>query len=352
MEPFSIVSHASAPFPRPHRTSRRAELRRRAISLPLAFFGLPLLTIVAPLAVVVCLALDLVTAPRRTPLLRLFGALYVYAALTFTAQIAALWIWARSGFGARNWHPTTQARWRRLIGWWVVHLHQWLGRVVGYRVDVTGAEHLRSGPLLVLSRHESIFDALLPVALAVENNRMGARLVLMRELRNDPNFDLVAHRSPHHFVARGGDDPQAEIDRIGRLAEQLPHDTAGVIYPEGRLSRPHVRRRIIDRLEGADPIAAARARELEHLLPIRPGGVAALLDRAPEGTHVAFVAHVGYRRLTDPRTIWRSIPLRDPIEVEVFREPVLAVPPTEEERIDWLHEQWRRVDRWVAARHS
>ncbi len=327
-------------------------LARRAVSLPFAFLAFPVLLVLSPVLIVLAVLADLVLAPRRFPSTRLFLAVTGYAFWTMSVQLAIFVVWVWSGFGLRNWAPSTQRRWHGLTRFWLRKNISWLGPTLGYRVDVTDLHHLHSGPLLVFARHESIFDALLPPRLVTESPDMVVRVLMMRELRNEPNLDMVAHRAPHHFVDRAADDPDAEIAAVGRLASDLPDDTAVVIFPEGRLFRPEVRARVIERLDASDHGAAARARELRHLLPPRAGGALALIDTAPEGTDVAFVGHIGFEQLTDARTVWRSVPLKHSIEVVVVRRPAAEIPIEDGDRMAWIHEQWKALDDWIDARRA
>ncbi|MDG2111188.1 MAG: 1-acyl-sn-glycerol-3-phosphate acyltransferase [Actinomycetota bacterium] len=338
--------------PRTVRSRRRSMILRRSVTLPLAVVGFPVLVLLSPLLLALTLIVDLFTTRRRLATTRLQLTVTGYACTTLIVQASALVVWVASGFGLRNWRPVTQRRWRKMTRWWVRTNVAWFARTLGYRTDVEGLERLHSGPLLVFARHESIFDALLPPTLVAADRAMSVRVVLMRELRLEPNLDMVGHRAPHHFVERSGVDPQAEVEAIGRLAGGLPDDAAVIIFPEGRLYRPDVQERVIDRLDETDPVAAERARQLDHLLPPRTGGTLSLLENAPPETDVAFLAHVGFDQLTDPLTVWRSIPLRRPIDVRIFRFDSAEVPDDEQARILWIHERWVEMDAWIEERKA
>lgn len=325
-------------------------IARRSVTLPLAVVGFPVLIVLSPLLLALTLVVDLFVARHRLATTRLLLTMIGYALWTLLVQAAVVAVWVSCGFGLRNWSPVTQRRWRSLTRWWLHRNIAWFRWTLGYRTDIDGLGLLRSGPLLVFARHESIFDALLPPALVADDRAMSIRVVLMRELRLEPNLDMVAHRAPHHFVERSGVDPQAEIEAIGRLATGLPDDTAVVIFPEGRLFRSDVREHVIERLAESDPPAAGRARELANLLPPRLGGVLALLDNSPPGTDVAFLAHVGFDQLTDPMTVWRSVPLQRPIEVLVFRCSADEIPDGTEARTQWIHDNWVVMDEWIGQR--
>lgn len=336
---------------RPFWTQRRAFGPRRLLSVPVGFLAFPVLVLTTPIWLPVALVADVVTAPRRFPATRIMLATAGYAWWTLKAQMLIAIVWVASGFGARNWGDTTQERWRRMTGWWVDGNLRWFRRSIGLDFHVDRLADLQSGPLIVFARHESIFDAFLAPGLATRGTDMFVRLVMTRELRLEPNLDLVAHRAPHHFVERGGADPTVEADAVGELARDLAEDIAVIIFPEGRLSRPEVRARVIQRLrENEDDRGARRAEELAHLLPIRPGGALALLQNAPSGSEIAFVGHVGYVGLTDPRTVWRNVPLRRPIEVTIRRYSLDDLPDDDDGRIEWLHRHWCEIDRWIDER--
>ena len=74
---------------------------------------------------------------------------------------------------------------------------------------------------------------------------------------------------------------------------------------------------------------------LRHLLPPRLPGAAAILEGAPTASAV-FIAHVGLDTLTDPKTVWRSMPMRQPIEVRSWVHPPATIPTDPAEREAWL----------------
>ena len=322
-------------------------LGRRLISLPVLAVTFALALALSPLIVLSTVVVDLAVAPRRFPTTRLAWAVGLYLGWSIVAQFRILGIWLRSGLGLRTWAAPTQERYRIAAGWWTQGLIRILGRPLGYRVDVEGLEDLHGGPLIVLPRHVSIFDAFLSPALATEDPAMAVRLVMMRELRKEPSLDLVGHRAPHHFVEREGDDPAAELAAIGALARDMADHVAVVIYPEGGLFRERVRQRLIEKYSVDDPAAAQKARSLRNLLPIRPGGVLRLLREAPTGTDVVLVGHVGFEQLTDQLTLWRNVPLREPIILKVFRYRAHEVPESDDDRLAWLEDRWQELDNWV-----
>jgi hypothetical protein len=109
-----------------------------------------------------------------------------------------------------------------------------------------------------------------------------------------------------------------------------------------------VAQRIRARLAESDPARAARLEGLRHVLPSRPGGIAALLDAAPD-LDVVVIAHAGLDRWASLRELARAVPVHDRIAVATWRIRRSDIPTAPDERLRWLDERWRRVDAWVDA---
>ena len=75
----------------------------------------------------------------------------------------------------------------------------------------------RAGPIVLISRHASLADALLPAWLLGRNGDMRPRYVMKRDLLVDPCLDIVGHRVPNWFVDREPEDGTVETDAIERL---------------------------------------------------------------------------------------------------------------------------------------
>jgi 1-acyl-sn-glycerol-3-phosphate acyltransferase len=230
------------------------------------------------------------------------------------------------------------------MGWWLARVVGLLRRMLGLRWTIDGRETLSPGPVVVLARHVSILDAFFSAALLQVEVPLRPRIVLMRELVFEPNIDLVGHRLPHHFVDRIN--TAGQLDAIRLLATGMGSGDAALIFPEGGLFRPERLERALARLARTDADRLERVRGLRHLLPVRPGGSLAMLEAAPEAD-LAFVGHVGFERLTDPATLWRSVPVREPVRACVWRVPRGSVPSERHELAAWLDTQWQQVDDWI-----
>ena len=110
------------------------------------------------------------------------------------------------------------------------------------------------------------------------------------------------------------------------------------------------RRRVLDRIRrqgGADLVA--RAERLRHVIPPRLGGTLALLD-AETGADVVVCVHFGFDGIRSFKDLLGGELIDRTIEVEFWRVPAALVPKGRDDQIDWLFEQWSRVDEWVGRR--
>jgi 1-acyl-sn-glycerol-3-phosphate acyltransferase len=331
--------------------TRSETVRRRLRTIPPLLVGLVLVTALLPVLLVAGLLIDAVRrvafgVPPTAARLALFLWVYLAAEVGGLAVLAALWI---ASLGGRH------RAWLRDMTW---RLQQrWAGVLIGavrmlfrVRIEVVGDDAVAPGPVIVLIRHASIVDTLLPAHLIARPHRIHLRYVLKRELLADPCLDVAGRRLPNYFVRRGTGEAQ-EVDRVLALADGLGVDDGVLIYPEGTRFTPERRARAIARIAERDPRLAARAERLRHLLPPRLGGVGALLDGAPHAD-VVVVAHHGFDGLRVVSDIWRGGLVRLVVRVRITRLPRSSVPEAGPARADWLYGVWQDVDDWLEARFA
>lgn len=321
---------------------------RRLRTVPPIVIGVVVVTALLPVLALGALGVDLVRwLARRTPWMavRLVAFLWVYLAAETAGLLALLGIWIAAGFGARR-------RWMGGRTWSVQQ--RWAGglfaaavKLFGLRLEVTGAELVRPCPVIVLIRHASILDNLLPSALVARAHGVRLRYVLKRELLSDPCLDVAGKRLPNYFVRR---DTGEEVERrnIRRLAEGLGLDDGVLLYPEGTRFTEERRQRAIERLEAVDPALAARASTIRHLLAPRVGGFLSLLDGAPDAD-VLIMAHHGFDGLRLISDIWGGAMVGRTIRVRFARTPRAEIPPRRDARVAWLFDAWIETDSWVAG---
>ncbi len=310
---------------------------RRVRSVTLVAVLLPAMLFTLPIWLPVVAAIDLVAGRRRFPMVRigLMGVAYLGHQWWGIGTVAWLSISGR-GRSVRH-HRALQQRWvRSLIR---------AGRpLLGVEFDIRGPE-LPDGRVVMLSRHASMVDALVPVLLADRADDRPVHYALKAELQHDPCLDIVGHRLDNWFVQRG-QDTEREVTGLRSLAARSDPDAVLAIFPEGTYATPGTRARVQSSLDrNGPPEAAALGRELDRLLPPKPAGADALLESATDAS-VVFVGHIGLEGVAETSGLLATIPLRHPIVVDGWTVPRERIPDGPE-RVPWLYEQWRRLDRWV-----
>ena len=309
---------------------------------------LALTVAVSPLLLLAAFLFDLVTRRWRWPTVRMLVLVVGYLALEAGGLVAAVVARLAPPYGRRGFEDRNHRIERWLVGGLASLGHAVAG--LRFEVDDTEAE-LSTGPMVALSRHVSIADALLPAIVLGLGHRLRLRFVLARGLQVDPVLDVVLHRLPNHFVDRGTHGDASELDAIRRLGGGLADDEVAVIFPEGALYRPERRDRALVKLREQGSPLAERAAELDNVLPPRPAGTLALLDGAPDAD-VAVMAHVGFEPIASVLSLWRALPLEEPVRVKVWRCRRAEVPDGEAERTTWLYDRWAAVDDWIGNQRS
>jgi 1-acyl-sn-glycerol-3-phosphate acyltransferase len=234
---------------------------------------------------------------------------------------------------------------RRLQQLWVRALMLGLRLAYGLRLVVEGEEALdHEGPLVVLTRHVSTLDTLLPAHL-LAGRRL--RYVLKRELLWDPCLDVVGQRLPNVFVRRGSGDTARELDKLRALATDLGPGDAATIFPEGTRFTPARRERILAGLaRRGDELALARAKELVHVLPPRSAGTQALLASCPEAS-VILLGHAGLEGARTLASLASGALVGREVRVRLQRVPAAEIPRDPDALEAWLWEAWQAVDDWL-----
>lgn len=314
-----------------------SRVSRRVISIPIVILSAGFAWLLLPFAVVA----DLLTAPRRMPATRLTFMGWGYALFETIGVVRAFGLWLR--FGGDVTGPRALQRHHELQRWWAASIIGVAERTVGLRFSGPDPT-LPDGPVIVLTRHSSMADAILPAYLiGVQANRR-IRYVLKRELLADPCLDIVGNRLPNHFIDRTDTD-EHQLNALRTLATYDQND-ALVIFPEGTFALPEKRLRSVHHLERHDPERASRAKALRHTLLPRPAGTLALLEAAPDAD-VLVLAHTGLEGAAYARGVWRSVPFRSPVTVQPKLHARATIPDGRVDRIDWLDQTWADVDDWI-----
>jgi len=292
---------------------------------------------------------DTITRQRARPTLRLVAAILWYLFYEALGILGAggVWVLARAGRDRAGLlrHSVVLQR------WWSGALIRGLQRIYDLRIEVDGPiEATADRPFLLLLRHISLIDTILPAAAWANAREQHLRYVLKAELCLIPTLDLVGHWLPNAFVHRGSRQPSREVARILRLHQGLGPREGLVLYPEGTRFTPDRRQRLIARLaEKGDAAGAARAAAFTHVLPPHPGGPVALLSHRRPGEDVVLCAHTGLEGILGLGAALDGRLVGCTIRLKVWHVPGEQVPREPDAALAWLDERWREVDAWVAS---
>ena len=322
-----------------------AKWARRAVTVP----GLALLfaldVALLPLSLLVAAAVD---AVKRRPLVALRFQLALTIALAVhvlgLALTAGSWLlggrWAGAQIDREGQLDARLEAWLATLVW---RAAMWL---FGIQLVVEGGEALDGAPVLLMSRHASLLDPLLPPFL-LGRRRRSLRYVIKHELLWDPCIDFFGHRLTNTFVHRDRRHTPREIARVVALANDLGPSDVVVIFPEGTRFTPEKRERVLASLARGDPAAFDHARRLRNLLPPHPGGALALLGAARH-VDVVFCAHTGLEGANHFSDLANGSLVGATVRVKLWRVEASAIPKGADERRAWLDAWWTRIDEWIA----
>jgi len=204
--------------------------------------------------------------------------------------------------------------------------------------------------VIVISRHASLVDTLLPAQFIARRNGMRLRYVLKKELLLDPALDIAGSRLPNVFIDRASREA-TERQQIKLLAEGLGPGDGVLIYPEGTRFDEAKLKRYQHRHRGAEPGSIhGLASRYRRVLPPRPGGTLSLLEAGD--ADVVIFAHRGLEGLAKVRDIWRGDLVGSQIDIAVWRVPRAQIPQLRAERVEWLFRLWAEVDDWVCSENG
>lgn len=310
---------------------------RRAVTVPTVAATAGALASTAWIWGPAALGLDALTAPRRLPRLRSLSMATAWSALETVGVGLSVAQWAAGLSKAPGPSYALQR-------WWVRRLVDALRLLGNLQIEVEGDEVLAPGPTVMLARHASIADSLLPAWLLARRG-MHPRYVLKRELLVDPCLDIVGGRVPNHFVVRNGDDTDAELAALRALSTGMSDGDAAVIFPEGTVASDERRARALASIAARDIERADRVRDLAVLLPPRHAGARALLEGSPT-SDVLLVTHRGFEQLGRLADVPARLPLDRPVQVNITRVARAEV-PTGDAFVPWLDACWLQLDAWV-----
>jgi len=322
---------------------------RRALTIPSLALLTLLWLLLLPATLPVAALVDLVRGGRR-PLVRCVVYLALYLACETGGVAAAFLLWIASGV----WAGGSRARFVRwnvaLQAYWATILYRAAERVFSFTTEVEGSADAASGPIIVLIRHTSTADTLLPVVYLTGRHGMALRYVLKRELLWDPCLDVVGQRLPNAFIVRGSGEGGREIAAVQRLSVDLGPKDGVLIYPEGTRFTAAKRERILAKLARHPDRRFERGAALRHVLPPHTGGVLGLLAGNADAD-VVLCAHTGLEPAGSLRGVMSGRLIGTTVRVRFWRLARATVPTDAAARVAWLYDQWSVIDTWIDRQH-
>ena len=288
----------------------------------------------APLLVLLSLLLSVLPQFRSLPRALFFALGFLFFECVGVARLA--WIWLRY----RN-SPEYLDHNQAVQYWWAGGLLRLGERAYNLRFSVSGEDAIAGPTALVVVRHTSIGDTVLPMLYFAEQRQEGMRYILKQELSAMPCLDIAGHRLPNLFVDRSGTDTERELEAIRLLTRHAGERESVLVYPEGtRFTKAkHTR------LKDAKPELREQLARWPDLLPPRLGGVCTMLA---ENTtkDVVFLAHTGFEGSASLADLINGGWTGQHVKLHFWRVPFKDIPADHQ---SFIFENWDIMQSQVEA---
>ncbi|HSO49244.1 MAG TPA: 1-acyl-sn-glycerol-3-phosphate acyltransferase [Acidimicrobiia bacterium] len=319
-------------------------ISRRLITIPVVVVMFLLVSVGLPFLIATGLLVDLARAGlsgRPAMASRLIVFLWLY----LLGEMLALLALAFAGLHSHDRAVDLTYRFQAVWAAWNLNA---IEQVFGLTFVAEGLDQVPPPPILLLARHASLIDTMLPARYVARDHGIMLRYVLKKQLLIDPALDIGGNRLPNHFVDRGSGDTESEIASIRALGAGMSDAEGILIYPEGtRYSEEKRVRYVGSLLRKGGPLAEIAA-GFERVLPPRSGGTLALLDATT--ADVVVLAHRGLEGLATVKDIWSGELIGSRIDVKLWRVSRAGIPRDRSARVEWLYRLWGDVDHWVSER--
>ncbi len=326
----------------------RSTAGRRIRTIPALLIGFVAAWLLSPLLFSAAIVVD---AGRwvggRTPWMatRLVAFLLAYLTAETVGVVTLFATWVGSGFGRAARFSFRSAF--AIQKAWAGFLFATVRQLFRLTVEVDGLNAVTPSPFILLARHTSIVDNLLPSHFISRPHNIHVRYVMKDELLVDPALDVAGNRLPNLFVRRGGGEGDREVSNIRQLAQTMAPKEGVLIYPEGTRFSEAKRERALKGLQRRSPELHARASKWRTVLPPRLGGTLALLEGC--AADIVVLSHKGLDGFARVADIWKGAMVGKHIEVRFTRIPRSAVPESRSDRVEWLYDVWEGIDAWVTG---
>ncbi len=325
-----------------HELPKDRNVKRRVITVPLWLFLAAFLSTVLPVVAPFTALYDVLFRKRlsTTRTLLFFTYFFVVESLGLVIGLTH-WISYKLNLMDEAAYEMVS---RKLQRWWARGVFWGCIRIYSMDLSIEGLEILEDPqPAVVLSRHASTLDTMVPLAIVRQLKMF--RYVIKSELLNVPALDIIGQRFPNLFVVRGGKNPEAEINKVLALSQDMETNSALVMYPEGTRFSTEKRQRLLEKFEN-DPGQLAVTQSLQHTLPPLREGSIRLLEFAT-GADVVFIAHRGIDAGRSMASLISGAFTHVHLEIKIWRFRASEVPRDTERIHEFLIENWQRIDRFV-----
>lgn len=227
--------------------------------------------------------------------------------------------------------------------WWASTLQRGAQKLFRLRFEIDGEDALEGPGAILLPRHTSIGDTVLPMAFYAIPKSLRVRYVLKQELLLDPCLDIVGRRLPNVFLNRVAEDMGPELDALRKLATDAGDLETLVLYMEGTRFSTDKRQLILERLRrNEDQQALQRAEQWPALLPPRPAGALALIEAAPH-KDLLFLAHSGFEGSASFASLFNGGWMNTTVKLKFWRVAAADIPEGAEQRRELLLNNWDKM---------
>ena len=308
-------------------------IQRRCLTIGTLIIITASLIVLAPLLVIAALIARLFPNFRTAPQSLAFIFWFVVCEWVGLARFA--WVWTIY----RN-KPEFMLRLRDIQFWWAQALFDMGKWAFQLKIEVRGSEALNGHCAILLSRHTSMADTVLPLLYFGKARVESLRYVLKQELQYFPCLDIGGNLLPNVFVDRSGTDSETAVAEVSQLVATAGDDESVLIYPEGtRFTQAKH-----DALGEKRPQLREQLTRWPGLLPLRLGGVTAMLANNP-GKDLVFLAHVGFEGSANVHDLLGGGWLKQRVILQFWRIPFADIPKGD--ATQFLFSEWDKMQRTV-----
>ncbi len=297
---------------------------RRLVTLSTLALATAVLLLAAPLLIVASLVLSFTRRYRSLPHALAFA--YTFLFYEWSGVLRLSWVWVRYRNSALWLDKNYEVQ-----RWWAGALLGAGKRIFRLRIEVTGEDAIFGPSAILICRHASIGDNVLPLLFFGVPRDEPLRYILKQELKMLPTLDIGAHRLPCLFVDRSGADSEGAVASVKALVSTATDTESIMVYPEGTRFSPEKQARLAQK-----PELAEQVQRWPSLLPPRLGGVQGMLDVNP-GKDVAFLCHSGFEGSANLEDLMNGGWLDQLVRIHFWRVPYAEVP---DDKAQFVFDQW------------